>query len=88
MSNKKKQKYINIILFLGIMLILYPFLGMYTLDATWDISFFSVLFTSKGIIYFGKYIIIGIILFGLGFTLDRKTNIKIKCLTQNLKYFI
>lgn len=72
MSNKKKQKYINILLFLGITFILYPFLGMYTLDTTWDISFFSVLFTSKGIIYFGKYIILGIILFGMGVILDRK----------------
>lgn len=76
MNNKKKQKYINIIIYLGVAFILYPFFGIYTFDKAWDMSFMSILFSSGGLFSYGKYIPLGLIILALGVFLDLKNEIE------------
>ena len=72
--NMKKQKYINILLILGLIFFFYPLFGLYTFGAKYE-TFIGTLFISTGInpIYL-PYFLIGIIFFGIGFYLDFKTD--------------
>lgn len=73
MTNKKRQKYINILLIVGVIFVLYPFFGMYTLDRAWnDVTFISILFSIEGAILYGRYIIFGVIIITTSYYLDKR----------------
>lgn len=75
MNNSKKQKYINILLIIGVMFVLYPFFGIYTIDKAWnDATFISLLFSIEGIIFYGKYVLIGAIIIAGSYYLDKNND--------------
>lgn len=70
----KKQKYITIMFIIGLLIMFYPFFGMYTMDQTWnaELGFFDILFTRLGFELYAPYIATGLVISSVALYLDFK----------------
>jgi hypothetical protein len=70
----KKQKYITIMFIVGLMIMFYPFLGIYTINQTYNdgLGFFEILFTNLGFKAYAPYIATGLVISSVALYLDFK----------------
>ncbi len=70
----KKQKYITIMFIVGLMIMFYPFFGMYTMNQSWnaELGFFEILFTNLGFKLYAPYIATGLVISFIAVYLDLK----------------